>query len=224
MFRKQFAILFAILLLSINLKAQQQNGSVFETRITISQKNQSINSILDQISWQAGVYFSYDASILNPNQKYNIEVSDKSLYTVLNQLFNPSDFLFTELENQIIISKNTADKISEEIKVDSIPVKYFFLSGKIVDNKKGDPIKYASISLLNKPIGTITNVDGNFILKIHPNFIRDTISYFLHGICSAFNSGIQNPRRRRNCNESVFYQDKRGKSCCNNTRKIVGEY
>ncbi|MBK6283350.1 MAG: carboxypeptidase-like regulatory domain-containing protein [Draconibacterium sp.] len=175
MFRKQFAILFAILLLSINSKAQQQNGSVFETRITISQKNQSINSILDQISWQAGVYFSYDASILNPNQKYNIEVSDKSLYTVLNQLFNPSDFLFTELENQIIISKNTADKISEEIKVDSIPVKYFFLSGKIVDNKKGDPIKYASISLLNKPIGTITNVDGNFILKIHPNFIRDTI-------------------------------------------------
>ena len=175
MFRKQFAILFAILLLSINSKAQQQNGSVFETRITISQKNQSINSILDQISWQAGVYFSYDASILNPNQKYNIEVSDKSLYTVLNQLFDPSEFLFTELENQVIISKNTAGKISEEIKVDSIPVKYFFLSGKIVDNKKGDPIKYASISLLNKPIGTITNIDGNFILKIHPDFIRDTI-------------------------------------------------
>ena len=181
MFRKQFVILFAILLLSTISKAQQQNGSVFETRVTISQKNQSINSILDQISWQAGVYFSYDASILNSNQKYSIEVNDKSLYTVLNQLLDPSEFIFTELENQIIISKNTADKISEEVKVDSIPVKYFFLSGKIIDNKKGDPIKYASISLLNKPIGTITNVDGNFILKIHPDFIRDTLVFSCMG-------------------------------------------
>jgi hypothetical protein len=186
MFRKHFSILLAILLLSINSKAQQQNGSVFETRITISQKNQSLNSILDQISWQAGIYFSYDASIINPNQKFNIEVNDKSLYTVLNQLLNPSEFLFTELENQIIISKNTSEKISEEIKVDSIPVKYFFLSGKIVDNKKGEPIKYASISLLNKPIGTITNVDGNFILKIHPDFIRDTVVISCMGYVQLF--------------------------------------
>ncbi|MCA1758563.1 MAG: carboxypeptidase-like regulatory domain-containing protein, partial [Bacteroidales bacterium] len=36
-------------------------------------------------------------------------------------------------------------------------------------------IKYASVSLFNKPIGTISNVDGNFLLKIHPDFIRDTI-------------------------------------------------
>jgi hypothetical protein len=57
MFRKLFVILFAIQLLSTSLKAQQQNGSVFENRVTISQKNQTINSILDQISWQAGVFF-----------------------------------------------------------------------------------------------------------------------------------------------------------------------
>jgi len=175
MFRKLFVILFAILLLSTSLKAQQQNGSVFENRVTISQKNQTINSILDQISWQAGVFFSYDASILNSTKKYSIEVTDKSLYTVLNQLFNSVEFKFTELENQVIISKKTDEIIPDEIKLDSIPVKYFFLSGKIVDDKKENPVKYASVSLVNKPIGTISNVDGNFLLKIHPDFIRDSI-------------------------------------------------
>jgi hypothetical protein len=175
MFRKQTVILFAILLLPAILKAQQQNGSVFENRVTISQQNQPLNSILDQISWQAGVYFSYDASILNQNKKFSLEANDKSLYTVLNQLFNPNEFKFTELENQIIISKNSDEKLTDEIKVDSIPVKYFFLSGKIVDNRKENPIKYASVSLLNKPIGTISNVDGNFLLKVHPDFIRDTV-------------------------------------------------
>jgi hypothetical protein len=175
MFRKQTVILLAILLLPAILKAQQQNGSVFENRVTISQQNQPLNSILDQISWQAGVYFSYDASILNQNKKFSLEANDKSLYTVLNQLFNPNEFKFTELENQIIISKKSDEKVAEEIKADSIPVKYFFLSGTIVDNRKEEPIKYASVSLLNKPIGTISNADGNFLLKIHPDFIRDTV-------------------------------------------------
>lgn len=175
MFRCLPVILFAILLLSETLKAQQQNGSVFENRVTLNLKNQSINSILDQISWQAGVFFSYDATLLNSNNKYSIEASDKSLYTVLNQLFNPEEFKFIELENQVIISKNTDEKLPVEIKADSIPVKYFFLSGQIVDEKKENPIKYASVSLINKPIGTISNIDGNFLLKIHPDFIRDTV-------------------------------------------------
>lgn len=169
------AILFAILLLSAKLKAQQQNGSVFENRVTVNLKNQSIGSVLDQISWQAGVYFSYDATIFNPNQKFNVEVTDKSLFTVLNQLFNSREFKFTELENQVIISKITDRNLPVDIKIDSIPVKYFFLSGKIVDEKRENPIKYASVSLLNKPIGTISNIDGNFLLKIHPDYIRDTI-------------------------------------------------
>ena len=90
-------------------------------------------------------------------------------------MFNPIEFKFIELENQVIISKKTDEKLPDEIKLDSIPVKYFFLSGKIIDDKKENPIKYASVSLVNKPIGTISNVDGNFLLKIHPDFIRDTI-------------------------------------------------
>jgi hypothetical protein len=175
MFRQIIVILIAILLLSVSIKAQQQNGSVFENRVTISQKNQPINSILDQISWQAGVFFSYDASIFNSAQKYSIEATGKSLYNVLNELFNPKEFKFIELENQVIISKIAEQKLPDEIKTDSIPVKYFFLSGTIIDNKKEDPIKYASVSLLNKPIGTISNTDGNFLIKIHPDFIRDTI-------------------------------------------------
>ena len=169
------AILLAILLLSTTLKAQQQNGSVFENRVTVNLKNQSIGSVLDQISWQAGVFFSYDASILDSNKKFSVEATDKSLYTVLNQLFDPFEFKFIELENQVIISKSTDEKLPVEIEEDSIPVKYFFLSGQIVDEKKENPIKYASVSLLNKPIGTITNIDGNFLLKIHPDNIRDTI-------------------------------------------------
>lgn len=175
MLRFSFVILLAILLLSQNTRGQQQDGSVFEKRVTINQKNQTLNAILDQLSWQAGVYFSYNASLQNSNAKLSIEANDKSLFTVLNQLFNPSEFKFTELQNQVIISGKIDKDTLLKANTDTIPVKYFFLSAKIIDDKKGNPISYASVSILNKPIGTISNTDGDFLLKIHPDFIRDTL-------------------------------------------------
>jgi len=172
---KHVVILVIILLLSVITRGQQQDGSVFERRITIHQQNQTLEFILDQISWQAGVFFSYDATIINSQKNFSIEANNKSLYTVLNELFDSKLYQFTELQNQIIITRTTVKDQPEIIVSDSIPVKYFFLSGKLLESRKGKPVSYASVSVFNKPIGTISNTDGDFILKLHPDYIRDTL-------------------------------------------------
>lgn len=154
---------------------QQQDGSVLERRITIDQQNQTLDFIFEQISWQAGVYFSYDASIIDTHKNYSLEASNKSLYTVLHQMLDPNEYQLKELENQIIITKKKRPVVSNTSKIDSIQPQYFFLSGKLVDEKKGRPVRYASVSIFNKPVGTISNTDGEFILKLHPDNIRDTV-------------------------------------------------
>ncbi len=175
MLKKICLIIHSILLFALLAAAQQQDGSVLERRVSINQKNQPLSIILDQISWQAGVYFSYDASSVDADKILSVEVENKSLYTVLNQIFNVTKFKFSELENQIIISEITATTKSEPSKLDTIPVKYFFLTGKILETKKSNPIKYATVSVFGKPIGTITNQDGDFLLKVHPENISDTV-------------------------------------------------
>lgn len=175
MLRKPYLILLTILLLSLHTRAQQQDGSVLERRISINQTNQPLNLILDQISWQAGVFFSYDATNVEAGKRLSIDASDKSLFTILNDLFESENFKFSERENQIIISKILSPEIFKPVENDTVPLKYFFLTGKLIENKKGNPIKYASVSVLNKPIGTISNKDGDFLLKIHPDYILDTI-------------------------------------------------
>ncbi len=168
-------ILIAILLLSLPCAAQQQDGSVFERRVSINQNNQPLNYILEQVSWQTGVYFSYNASIFNAEKRVSIDVVNKSLFTVLNMLFDSDKFQFSELENQIIISKKISTELIEININDSIPIKYFFLAGKLLEKKKRNPVKYATVSVHNKPIGTISNYDGEFLLKIHPDNILDTV-------------------------------------------------
>ena len=134
---KIFWLFSAILLLSFHSGGQQQDGSVFERRISIHAENQPLSGILDQISWQARVYFSYDASLVEADKMHTINAIEKSLYSILYELFNPNEFLLTELENQIIITKKTdVQKTVTQTIADTIPVKYFFLSGKILEQKK----------------------------------------------------------------------------------------
>ncbi|MFW6371545.1 MAG: carboxypeptidase-like regulatory domain-containing protein [Bacteroidota bacterium] len=163
-----------ILLFCLPSRGQQQDGSVFERRITIHAQNQPLSTILNQISWQAKVYFSYNASSVEASQNYSFTAVDKSLFSILNQLFDPREYLFKELDNQIIILKKDTE-YNPLVKTDSIPVKYFFLTGKILDRKKESPVPYASVSVKGKPIGTISNLDGEFLLKIHPDYINDTL-------------------------------------------------
>lgn len=175
MLKVKVLISVIILLFSFISKGQQQDGSVLENRVTIIQQNQPLSSILNQLSWQAGVFFSYDANLINADKKYSIDATNKSLFTVLNLLFNSKKYKYSELQNHVIISERTSEESRVEAVNDSIAEKYFFLTGKIIDKKKEEPIPYASVSLFNKPIGTISNVDGDFLLKIHPDNIFDTL-------------------------------------------------
>ncbi|HKJ78109.1 MAG TPA: carboxypeptidase-like regulatory domain-containing protein [Prolixibacteraceae bacterium] len=172
----KFSIIWAILLFSLNLSGQQQDGSVLERRVSINAENLPIHSILEQVSWQTRVYFSYDASQVNTEKTHTLQIIEKSLYYVLHELFNEKEYKLTELENQIIITKRDSFPTGlQVVKNDTAEVKYFFLSAKIIDDKKQEPISYASVSVFNKPIGTISNSDGDFLLKLHPKSIRDTV-------------------------------------------------
>ena len=175
-----------ILLFCLAAAGQQQDGSVFERRITIHTENQPLSSILDQISWQAKVYFSYDALAIESAENHSISAIDKSLFSIMHELFDPQEYLLKELDNQIIILRKAQADSNLLLKTDSIPVKYFFLTGKIVDRKKNDPIAYASVSVLDKPIGTISNTDGEFLLKIHPQYINDTLIVSCMGYAQEF--------------------------------------
>jgi hypothetical protein len=55
--RKTSLLILTILLLSCISKAQQPDGSVLERRVSISEQNQAIIYILEQLSWQANVFF-----------------------------------------------------------------------------------------------------------------------------------------------------------------------
>jgi hypothetical protein len=67
---------------------------------------------------------------------------------------------------------------------DSIKIKTY--SGKVIDNKTGDPVVFASVFIAGTRTGTVTNSDGNFIIKVPMVFLDKQIGITHIGYNTSF--------------------------------------
>ncbi len=163
-------LLLVFLLCSAKISAQKENKSVLDQKITISIQNLPITSILDSISSQAKVFFSYDAILIEADKQTNLSVIEKSLQETLDTLFH-SKFEYQVLGDQIIIAnpvKMTPDEIKSKI---------ITFRGRVIDREGKEVLPYTGISILRSHIGTISNIDGDFELKIPASMVQDTIVF-----------------------------------------------
>lgn len=173
-----YGIFLLVFLLSIRVSyGQKENSSVLDKKISLQVKNESISSILDKISTQAQVFFSYDASLIKAENKIDLSITDKTIRETLDVLFD-SNFEYHILDEQIIITKPEPEKVKkkEDEFSDGKP-KILIFRGKVTDRQEKDVLPYTSISVLGSHRGTITNTDGDFELKIPESMKQDTIIF-----------------------------------------------
>ncbi|MGA0555591.1 carboxypeptidase-like regulatory domain-containing protein [Larkinella sp. VNQ87] len=52
---------------------------------------------------------------------------------------------------------------------------YLTLSGKVINQETGEPVPFASITVVGRSIGTVSNVVGTFLLKIPGDYANDSV-------------------------------------------------
>jgi hypothetical protein len=150
-------------------KAQDQKAVFLAKKVNLTVTNQPLDRVLDQLSEVAGLNFSYDPTLLDTEQRVTASYNLQSVYTILNDLLG-LEFDFQELGNQIVIRLRDKPVAPCPAAPD-----YQTISGQIRDQEYGDPVPYASISVLNKAFGTITNKEGWFELKIPPIYRNEAL-------------------------------------------------
>lgn len=163
------------LLPALFANGRQQRDSVLNRVISVNADEKPIFLLLEQISRENNLFFSYDATLINTEKRVTIHLENKTLIDVLKEIFKNDEFQFLGKNSHVIISaieyKTQAPSNADSAKILTMLV----LRGKVVDNSNHNPLSFASVSLLNRPLGTITNSDGDFILKLSPEYINDTI-------------------------------------------------
>lgn len=165
----------ALLLSSFIVCAQQEDHLILKSELSIRLNDQAVSSVLDSISRKIGYYFSYDPVLIQANRKINVSFSNVSLDKILNSIFK-QPLTYKVIQDQIIITKSNKNPEADDSAKNNVS-NFLVLSGKIVDLETHSPIPYASVSIWKQPTGTISNIDGNFDLKIPIERNKDTLIF-----------------------------------------------
>jgi len=169
-------IFILVFLLSIRVAcAQKENNSITDKKITLEIQDKTIAAILDSISSQAHVFFSYDPLLIEADKKTNLSIVDKTIPETLDILFD-SKFEYQILGEQIIITTPAPEgKKTENVSQAGRKSGMITFRGHVADRNEKDILPYTNISIQRSNIGTISNTDGDFELKIPEALKQDTI-------------------------------------------------
>ena len=134
-----------------------------DQKITIKEKNKPLSEILNQIESKTGYSFLVRSNDVDLKQKISIDVTNKSIKEVLTTLFknNEINFEVTGKSISIFIPQNPQIKTNTTGEIRKI-------SG-IVSDLNGDPIIGASVIVKGTTKGTISDINGRFLLDVSAN-------------------------------------------------------
>ena len=128
------------------------------TRLSLNMKNATILEMIRDIEAQSRFVFLYQAEDLNLDKKISADFNNVTIEEILNVVLEGEEVSYEIFDRQILISK---DEISMS---NGFTQQSRRLSG-IVTGKDGLPIPGVAVMVKGYSIGTVTDVDGKFVLQ-----------------------------------------------------------
>lgn len=138
----------------------------------VQYNNLPISQIIDSLSKEFKVNFSYDADLEIFSQTRSLNKKGK-LDFLLQSLFKSSNIDFSIIDKQVIlfavVKPETGVGVNKEKAVSKI------VEGRILDYSGIEALSYAAIGILGTSISTVANSEGRFSLKIPVENLNDSI-------------------------------------------------
>ncbi|GAB3823568.1 hypothetical protein GCM10028895_30680 [Pontibacter rugosus] len=135
------------------LLAQPQNSSILGTSITLQFKSVSLKDALAHIEKKTSYKFIYNDQQLDGLYNVSYSGSNVQLSDVLAAILHNTNLEYRQVGNSIAISQKAPRQEAKTVK------------GKITDSQ-GIALPGASVAIKGTTTGTVTDMDGNYTLKI----------------------------------------------------------
>ncbi len=136
--------------------------------LNLNMKNTTIKEVLHNIEAQSEFYFMYSEKIVDVNREISINVSDKKIAEVLDELFEGTNVNYNVKDRFILLA---TPEISGEDKTVS---QQKIVRGKVTD-ENGEFLPGVTVVVKGTSKGTVTDIDGAYTLG---NVPEDAILVF----------------------------------------------
>lgn len=157
---KKVCLIYAFLIL---LGITTATGQVLDKKVKMRSISRHIETILEEITRQTGIHFSYPSSLEVLNDKF-LPVKDSMLVKeLLHEMFNNKGVKYMVWSNQIILKEKVASPVKKTIR------------GTIISARSGNPVEYAALQVMATSRGTIADEQGNFVMEIDEKIKEGTL-------------------------------------------------
>ncbi|MFH1161386.1 MAG: TonB-dependent receptor [bacterium] len=161
-----------LFLFPVNLLRAQD----LDQKISLKAKNQPISEVLDRISREYGILFSYSSQRVPVTKTVTIRAENKSIREVLNDLLLQNGIAWSVQENQIILTPAT-ESTEPASQASTGPGKRYTISGYVRDKTNGEALIGANILALQGETGATTNSYGFYSITLPSGIYSIRCSY-----------------------------------------------
>jgi hypothetical protein len=161
---------------------QADNEEGLNRKIKLPKSKGTIYELLEKVTERSGYLFIYDSSVINNEQPSGIK---KGEYTVRQAIYeitgNPllhlrmsGDHILIQLPPAI---GHVSSTLPDTVTADSL--RYLTITGSLLDRYTREPVSFATVGIPSDAIGTVTNRNGDFRLRL-PDSLRNACLQFSH--------------------------------------------
>lgn len=145
--------------MSIGILHVSANG--YAQRITLTEKNASLEKIINKIRTQSGYDFLGNTSLIRNAKPININVKGSTIEEVLQICFADQELTYSVNNNIVVIRRKTEE---ERARISLAAIAAIDVRGRVID-ETGLPLGGASVKLKSGTKAVGTDASGNFLIK-----------------------------------------------------------
>ena len=172
-------ILFSTLIYFLFVNTAFAQESLLEKNILIPKQHTTLYNALSLISDKAGCLFIYDSQVVESDKRVKLVAENQSLKSVLDNILANPEITYKVIGQHILIYRVTKEKLNvglpQTSDVTHDTIKNIIVKGHIFDSENKSAVPFASIGIVEENIGTITNMDGYFTLKIPASYAGSSL-------------------------------------------------
>lgn len=145
-----------LLICSVGL-AQATDSYAQKATVNLEIRNQTVKEVLDEIEEQSDFSFFFNIKHVDLDRKVSVVAKKSDIFKVLETVFAGTNVHYSVVDKKIILSteKQISQQNKEEKKITGV-----------VKDQNGEPIIGANVSVKGITMGTITDIDGHFMLEV----------------------------------------------------------
>lgn len=184
------AFLLLLILITFSSQILFSLNQIFNQNLQISfpKSRESVYKLLSRISDQTGYFFIYDSDYIDNKKVVKVKPGVYPLEEAVKIAVGNKEILLRTEGKHILLYKKTEFRltskpqiksefqISDSISNISDTTSFFNIEGTLIDKISGEPVVFATVGIKSLSIGTVSNLNGHFKLRLSDSIENSVIS------------------------------------------------